>query len=362
MGACPELGRQVQPCRRKTASLPRQPSHEERTGRGRQRAPGGRRGRRGGSCRPAPSEVLSKPRGPDDCACCTDEKTTAQKSEKSCPGPGQEATAAGQAGVLRGPRPSPGRRDGQGGLGGGRGARRHRASRAERAKDGPEDVQPPCPGHPFQAAAPRGRPTCGPAHRQSMCRRYTDTGGAGCTPARKPARGTLVRPRLQGAGLQGWTPSRCREGLFGQQGPGSCPIWARPGRHIGLCLRQAGPPGGGTGAGMTHGSGSPSCQAQLLLSQLCDPGRSSHLSGPPLLLLKSLGLTRPHPGSAHQIHWGVVTVILPPRTAIAECAPPPAPPVPGLSCPRPCGAIPRSPPLPRAAGEIQSKAPCPTAD
>lgn len=294
------------------ASLPRQPSHEERPGRGRQRAPGGRRGRRGGSCRPAPSELL---------CLFTDEKTKAQKSEKSCPGPGQEATAAGQAGVLRGPRPSPGRETGRedSGAGGGHGCTGLLGP--SRPRTGPRTCS-----RPFQVAAPRGRPTRGPAHRKSTCRHNTDTGGAGCTPARKPARGTLVHPRLQG-----WTPSRCREGLFGHQGPRSCPIWARPGRHIGLCLHQAGPPGGGMEAGMIPRSGSRSCQAQLLLLQLCDPGRSSHLSGPQLLLLKILGLTRPHPGSAHQICWGLVTVILTPRTAITECAPRPEPPVPRLS-------------------------------
>ena len=99
----------------------------------------------------------------------------------------------------------------------------------------------------------------------------------GCTPARQ------AHPRLQGVGLQGWTPDGDQEGLSCQQGPWSCPSWtSQPATqgcvYTGQALLEGGR-GGQEGGGNAQGQ-EPRLSGSAPLSQLCDLGRSSDLSGP----------------------------------------------------------------------------------
>lgn len=116
-------------------------------------------------------------------------------------------------------------------------------------------------------------------------------------------------------GLQGWTPDRDQEGLSCQQGPWSCPSWAsQPATqgYVCVCTRQALLEEGWGRRGARGGGGNAQEQqlwlsGSALLSQLCDLGRSSNLSGPWLPLLKKPGVDPPIP-PARSLHikslWG----------------------------------------------------------
>ena len=131
--------------------------------------------------------------------------------------------------MLRGLGPSPGWQDRQGKLRGQGHSCTYLASGAKQPRMGPRLPELSSPWHPSQVAASQGRPTESP-HIVRV----------GCTPARQ------AHPRLQGLGLQGWTPDGDQEGLSCQQGPWSCPSWtSQPATqgcvYTGQALLEGGP-------------------------------------------------------------------------------------------------------------------------
>lgn len=147
-----------------------------------------------------------------------------------------------------------------------------------------------------------------------MCSHNTDTGGMHTSQEAKllssQGRTHSCTPSSRGRGPQGKSPSGRSESLFPPAGPQRSAS-SGPGCHLGLCLHHTGPPGDGMGDRGNAQEQKPLPPGPVPLPQLCDPSRSSNLSGPQQLLPKNLGWCPPQ------------TALLLPRAVLPlHCRPP----------------------------------------